>query len=58
MAISDLKVSEVAKPSVSGDEVLVKVVASGINPSDVASVQGRFPGSILPGSTRHGAEAF
>jgi len=48
-AIADLKVSHVAKPSVNGkDEVLVKVDASGINPSDVASVQGKFPGSILP----------
>jgi NADPH:quinone reductase-like Zn-dependent oxidoreductase len=28
--------------------VLVKVEASGINPSDVASVQGRFPVSVLP----------
>jgi NADPH:quinone reductase-like Zn-dependent oxidoreductase len=29
-AVHDLKVSEVPKPSVSGDEVLVKVEASGI----------------------------
>jgi len=48
-AVADLKVSEVAKPSVSGDaEVLVKVEASGINPSDIVSVEGKFLGSVLP----------
>jgi NADPH2:quinone reductase len=47
-AIADLKVSDVAKPSVGGDEVLVKVEASGINPSDIVSVEGRFAGSVLP----------
>ncbi len=48
-AVADLKVSEVAKPLVSGDaEVLVKVEASGINPSDIVSVEGRFAGSVLP----------
>src|SRR5450432_620056 len=48
-AIADLKVSDVPKPSVSGDdEMLVKVEASGINPSDIVSVEGRFAGSVLP----------
>jgi len=48
-AVADLKVSDVPKPSVGGnDEVLVKVEAAGINPSDVGSVAGRFPDSILP----------
>ena len=45
---ADLKVSDVPKPAISGDEVLVKVEAAGINPSDVGSVLGRFPGSVLP----------
>jgi NADPH2:quinone reductase len=48
-AVADLKVSDVPKPSVSGgDEVLVQVEASGINPSDIVSVEGRFSGSVLP----------
>lgn len=48
-AIADLKVSEVPKPSISGNgEVLVKIEASGINPSDLGSVQGRFPAAVLP----------
>jgi NADPH:quinone reductase len=46
--IADLRVSEVPKPSPKSDEVLVKVEASGLNPSDVASVEGRFPNSVLP----------
>jgi NADPH:quinone reductase len=46
--VADFKVSEVPKPSAEPGEVLVKVEASGINPSDLASVQGRFPGSVLP----------
>jgi NADPH:quinone reductase len=45
---ADLKVSEVAKPSIGSNEVLVKVEASAINPSDIVSVEGRFPGSVLP----------
>jgi NADPH:quinone reductase len=47
-AIGNLKVSDVAVPSINSDEGLVKVAASGINPSDVASVEGRFPDAILP----------
>jgi NADPH2:quinone reductase len=47
-AIADLKVSDVPKPSITGDQVLVKIEASGINPSDIVSVEGRFPGSVLP----------
>ncbi len=47
-AIDDLKVSEVPCPSIGPNDVLVKVEAAGINPSDLGSVQGRFPGSILP----------
>ncbi|HEY6307770.1 MAG TPA: zinc-binding alcohol dehydrogenase family protein [Candidatus Angelobacter sp.] len=47
-AIADLKVSDVPVPPVKPGEVLVRVEASGINPSDVASVQGRFPQAVLP----------
>jgi NADPH:quinone reductase len=47
--IADLKVSEIPKPTPKGgDEVLVRVEASGINPSDLVSVEGRFPDSLLP----------
>ena len=35
-------------PSVGPGDVLVKVDAAGINPSDLASIQGKFPGSVLP----------
>jgi NADPH:quinone reductase len=47
-AVADLKVTDVPAPSIKSGEVLVKVEASGINPSDVASVQGRFPVAVLP----------
>ncbi len=47
-AAGDLKISDVPAPVIKPEEVLVKVEASGINPSDVASVQGRFPDSLLP----------
>jgi NADPH:quinone reductase len=46
--VSDLKVSDIPAPAIKPGEVLVKVEASGINPSDVASVLGRFPNAILP----------
>lgn len=46
--VDALKMSEVARPSIGGEEVLVRVQASGVNPSDVASVGGKFPGSVLP----------
>jgi NADPH2:quinone reductase len=48
IALDVLQVSEVPKPSIKPGEVLVRVEASGINPSDLASVQGKFPGSVLP----------
>jgi NADPH:quinone reductase-like Zn-dependent oxidoreductase len=38
--VPDLRVSDIPVPAISSGEVLVKVEASGINPSDVASVQG------------------
>ena len=46
--VSELRVSDIPVPAINPGEVLVKVEASGINPSDVASVQGRFPNAILP----------
>jgi NADPH:quinone reductase len=46
--ISDLRVSDIPMPSVGPADVLVKVEAAGINPSDLVSVQGKFPGSVLP----------
>jgi NADPH2:quinone reductase len=46
--VSDLKVSDIPVPAIKPGEVLVKVEASGINPSDVASIQGRFPNAVLP----------
>src|SRR5579863_6334545 len=47
-AIGDLKVSDVPVPIPKPGEVLVKVEAAGINPSDLLSVQGRFPHAVLP----------
>src|SRR5579864_1598694 len=47
-AIGDLKVSERPAPSIKPGEVLVQLDAAGINPSDLASVQGRFPHAVLP----------
>src|SRR5260370_16851957 len=46
--IADLKVRDVPMPLIRPGEVLVRVEAAGINPSDVASVQGRFPHAVLP----------
>jgi NADPH:quinone reductase len=47
-SIDNLRVSEIARPSLRTGEVLVKIGAAGINPSDIVSVEGRFPDSILP----------
>src|SRR5262245_7241125 len=46
--VADLKVSDVRAPTLGANEVLVRVQASGINPSDIASVEGRFPNTLLP----------
>jgi NADPH:quinone reductase len=46
--VADLKVSDVPEPAPGADEVLVRVQAAGINPSDVVSVEGRFPNAVLP----------
>ena len=47
-SVRDLRVSEIPVPAIEPGEVLVRVEASGINPSDIASVEGRFSGSVLP----------
>jgi NADPH2:quinone reductase len=47
-AIDDVKAIEVPTPSIKDGEVLVKIEASGINPSDIESIKGKFPGSVLP----------
>ena len=47
-AVADLRISEVPRPSINGDQVLVRIEASGINPSDIVSIEGRFAGSVLP----------
>lgn len=47
-SVADLAASEVAVPSIGPDEVLVRVQAAGINPSDIVSIEGRFSDSVLP----------
>lgn len=47
-AVSNLKVSDVPTPKLRPGEVLVRVEAAGINPSDLAGIQGRFPHAVLP----------
>jgi NADPH:quinone reductase len=48
--VADLEVGDVPVPVLNrdADEVLVRIEASGINPSDVVSVEGRFPNAVLP----------
>ena len=46
--VDQLKVSELPAPTIKPGEVLVKVEAAGINPSDVGSVEGRFAHAVLP----------
>jgi NADPH:quinone reductase-like Zn-dependent oxidoreductase len=46
--IESLRVSDRPEPCVKPGEVLVHVEAAGINPSDIASAEGRFPGAVLP----------
>jgi NADPH:quinone reductase len=47
-SITDLKVSDVPEPRINAGDVLVRVEAAGINPSDVVSVEGRFANARLP----------
>src|SRR5262249_30822616 len=44
----DVKGNDVRGPSLGANQVLVRVQAAGINPSDIASVEGRFPNTLLP----------
>jgi NADPH2:quinone reductase len=46
--VDQLKVSDQPQPAPGPDQVLVQVLAAGLNPSDVASAQGRFPHAPLP----------
>jgi NADPH2:quinone reductase len=46
--IDDVKATDVPVPSIKDGEVLIKIEASGINPSDIESIEGRFSGSVLP----------
>jgi NADPH:quinone reductase len=47
--VADLKIDDVPVPTLNKkDEVLVAVEAAGINPSDVVSVEGKFPNAVLP----------
>jgi NADPH:quinone reductase len=46
--IESLKTTEVARPSIHSDEVLVLIEAAGSNPSDPISARGGFTGSVLP----------
>jgi NADPH2:quinone reductase len=48
--IDDAAAVDVPVPVAKDGEVLVKIGASGINPSDIASIQGKFPGSGLLGA--------
>jgi len=46
--VDQLTVREVPIPAAKSGDVLVEIEAAGINPSDVASVEGRFPNAVLP----------
>jgi NADPH2:quinone reductase len=46
--VSGWTVTDIPVPSLGPDEVLVRVQASGINPSDLASAAGMMPHSVLP----------
>jgi NADPH:quinone reductase len=46
--LSNLKVEEIPVPSLAANEVLVRVRAASINPSDVKNVQGKMEGTSLP----------
>jgi NADPH:quinone reductase len=43
-----LRLAELAEPAASSGEVRVRIVAGGLNPSDVKNVLGRFPYTTLP----------
>lgn len=43
-----LAVRDVSEPSISGDDVRIRVEAAGVNPSDVGIALGKFPQLVLP----------
>ena len=47
-SLTNLKVEELPMPAPNAGEVLVKVVAASINPSDVKNVLGKMPQTTLP----------
>lgn len=47
-----LKLEELPDPDLDSDQVLVKVLAASINPSDVKNVQGNMEGTTLPRTPR------
>lgn len=46
--LQQLRIEDVAQPQPAAGEVLVKILAAGINPSDVKNVQGHMDGTTLP----------
>lgn len=46
--VEGLRVTDRPEPRLNPGEVLVRVEAAGINPSDIASAEGRLPGAVLP----------
>jgi NADPH:quinone reductase len=44
----DVRIRDVAKPSPAPGEVLVKLEAAGVNPSDAVNIRGGFPKTTLP----------
>ena len=46
--LSTLRVEEIPKPRPGAEEVLVRVRAASINPSDVKNVLGKFTATVLP----------
>jgi NADPH:quinone reductase len=47
-AISDLKAVEIPAPYLQSGQVLIRVQASGINPSDLAGAMGQMANAVLP----------
>jgi NADPH:quinone reductase len=46
--VAALTVRDVPRPAIGPDEVLIEIEAAAINPSDVASAEGRFEDAPLP----------
>jgi NADPH:quinone reductase-like Zn-dependent oxidoreductase len=47
-SLDDLRLEEVSTPSIAAGEVLVRVRAAAINPSDVKNVQGKMRETVVP----------